>query len=47
MTVIRKATTAQVAKLENKASTDELHFHNASCGGECWDCDSCGGSATH
>lgn len=47
MKVIRKAATAQVAKLESRASVTDLHFQSSSCTGECWDCDSCGGSQTH
>lgn len=47
MTVIRKAATTQVAKLENRITVTDLHFQSSSCRGECWDCDSCGGSQTH
>lgn len=47
MTVIRDAATAQVAKLENRLSVSDLYSQSTSCSGECWDCDSCGGSQTH
>ena len=47
MTVIRKAATAQVAKLENRTAVTDMHVQSFSCKGECWDCDSCGGSQTH
>lgn len=37
----------QIAKLYASVSIDQMTVQAASCGGECWDCDSCGGSATH
>lgn len=47
MTIIREATEVQVNKLESLTTTKDLQAQNVSCSGECWDCDSCGGSQTH
>lgn len=47
MIIIRYATACQIKKLSKHTSMADLRSHSLSCGGECWDCDSCGGSITH
>lgn len=47
MTVIRDAAAVQIAKLDSLVAPEDMHSQSTSCSGECWDCDSCGGSQTH
>ena len=47
MIVVRDSTPQQIARLEESLLLDELQANSVGCKGECWDCDSCGGSATH
>lgn len=47
MIIVREAAQQQVAKLDKVLSLEDMHFNSTGCQGECWDCDSCGGSATH
>mgnify|MGYP004542308035 CR=1 FL=1 len=50
MKTIRKAKEIQNIKKSVVKTTDmvsTMRAHATSCGGECYDCDSCGGSITH
>ena len=47
MIIVREAAQQQVAKLDKVFSLEDMQFSSTGCKGECWNCDSCGGSATH
>ena len=47
MLVLREASPLQAAKVAATISYSEVNSNCSSCPGECWDCDSCGGSVTH
>ena len=47
MLVIREESKEQIYKAKGELMIDATSPEFNSCTGECWDCDSCGGSATH
>lgn len=47
MKIIRESSEVQTAKANGELQNILLSQESNACTGECWDCDSCGGSATH
>ena len=47
MLVIKEESKEQICKVRGELMIDTASQEFNSCSGECWDCDSCGGSATH
>ena len=47
MKIIRESSEVQTAKTNGELQKVVLSQEANACTGECWDCDSCGGSVTH
>ncbi len=47
MKIVYRGNENQLAKEQDALTIESLNLQAISCDGECWDCDNCGGSATH